>query len=214
MTITRFGLLPRRPGTSVAAFQEHWRTTHARLAVDMPGIARYWQNHRVADSTPPWPGFDACSEIDAADVPTHLAMRTSEAYRERICFDEPLLLDIARGYAVWTRRTLRFGRDRDAVRLLTFIRLAPLQRRAELECVLGESECPDGATGREVFVALDGHDAEQLISAYDAVETLWFPSIAAAEAHLRSPSAEGRRWALAGVAAGTERLLATVVAVA
>jgi uncharacterized protein (TIGR02118 family) len=35
----------RRPGMSVAAFQEHWRTTHASLVAGLPGLWRYVQNH-------------------------------------------------------------------------------------------------------------------------------------------------------------------------
>jgi hypothetical protein len=198
---------------TVEEFQNHWRTVHAEAAVGMPGILRYWQNHRVlSDDAPllPWPGFDACSEIDATDLPAHIAMRVSPAYLGPIAADEPRLLDTARSAAVLTRRALSTGEVGDGVRLLTFMRQAPLFELPRLGELLIDAERGDGALGREVFVALRGRDATATVSAFDAVEALWFADPAAAVRYLGSPAAERDRWQLSGIVLGTERLLVHV----
>src|SRR4051794_9456279 len=66
--ISRFGFAPRKPDLSIADFQNHWRTSHAAAIRGMAGLKRYWQNHAVLrDGEPllPWPGFDACAQIEA-----------------------------------------------------------------------------------------------------------------------------------------------------
>ena len=40
----------RKPGMSVEAFHNYWRTTHAAIVVKMPGIRRYVQNHVPAEA--------------------------------------------------------------------------------------------------------------------------------------------------------------------
>ena len=37
----------RKPGISVEAFQEYWRTKHAYVVVTLPGIQRYVQSHTL-----------------------------------------------------------------------------------------------------------------------------------------------------------------------
>lgn len=41
--------LRRRPGDSLAHFENHWRDVHGPLAADLPGVARYLQGHIVRD---------------------------------------------------------------------------------------------------------------------------------------------------------------------
>ena len=38
----------RRPGMTVDAFQQHWRSAHAELVVRQKGLRRYVQNHTLA----------------------------------------------------------------------------------------------------------------------------------------------------------------------
>jgi uncharacterized protein (TIGR02118 family) len=40
-------VLKRKPGTSVEAFQEYWRTTHAGLVTKLPGLRKYVQCHTL-----------------------------------------------------------------------------------------------------------------------------------------------------------------------
>lgn len=47
-TIKRITYLERRDDLTPAQFSEHWRTTHAEIARDLPAVTSYRQNH-VAD---------------------------------------------------------------------------------------------------------------------------------------------------------------------
>jgi hypothetical protein len=213
--VTRFGLLPRIAGMTLEVFQEHWRTTHAELALElMPDMDRYWQNHRIVDGPPatllPWPGFDACSEIDSASVTTHLAMRTSAAFFAQAAREDPKILDESRAGAVWVRRISSEGDVGSGVRLLTFMRRAPLHDQAELAAALTTSPAAGSGRGREVFVAMTGSTAAQVCSVYDAVEGLWFADPGEASDYLTSSAAERDATHLAAVVRGCERLLARV----
>lgn len=207
MSVTRFGLIPRRAGLSVEQFQAHWRDPHAALAAQLPGIRRYWQNHRLLTANPvPWPGFDACSEIDADSVGAHLRMRDSAVMRGPIAADEPQFLAMDARLVVWTSRLgpARVA-GRGGVRLLTFLRAAPGRAGEELASALAATV----DAGGEAFgpVALPG---EVAASAFDAVEARWFESSAAAASHLASPAFERDRRRLTGLVAGEARLLARV----
>ncbi|MBN9098671.1 MAG: EthD domain-containing protein [Pseudonocardia sp.] len=199
--ITRFGLAPRLPGLSVGTFQEHWRDRHGPLIGELPGLVRYWQNHALPDSLP-WPGFDACSEFDAAGRCAFDAAFATEHYLDQGRADERRFVDRTRGGALYTRRIgqpvpLRPG----CVRLLTFLRGDP----EALASVLAEPGRGGAAEAVEAFVRLT-----DVPGVFDAVEALWFPDETTARAHLVSAAAERDRAALAGLVFGTERVLARV----
>jgi EthD domain len=196
-------------------FQQHWRTGHAQLAMElMTHMDRYWQNHRILDCRAaaqlPWPGFDACSEIDSPTVTTHLAMRTSAAFFARAAQEDPKILDESKAGAVWARRISSEGNVRQGVRLLTFMRRAPMNDQATLAATLLDSPAAEHATGREVFMSLTGPEAQQVCSVFDAIEGLWFPDSDAASRYLGSTAAEEDTWHLAGIVRGRERVLARV----
>jgi uncharacterized protein (TIGR02118 family) len=203
--ITRFGLAPRLPGLTVARFQTHWRERHGPIIGALPGLRRYWQNHAVASGLP-WPGFDACSEMDADDLAAFDAVFAQDRYLTEGQADERRFVDRARGGAVLTRR-LGDPVDPTAgrVRLLTFLRAAPGCAPDDLAHVLARGR-GEGAVAAEAFVRVpEPHGA-----LFDAVEAWWFPDAAAALAYLASAAAERDRWALAGLVAGTEHVLAAV----
>jgi uncharacterized protein (TIGR02118 family) len=191
--ITRFGLAPRLPGLTVAEFQEHWRTRHAAIIGVLPGLTRYWQHHTV-QGVLPWPGFDACSEFDAASVEAYDAAFATEHYLTEGQADERRFVDRSRGGALYTRRIGPPQRP-DRVRLLTFLRGDPATLAPAL-------------AGREAYVRLP-----DVPGVFDAVESRWFPSPSAALTYLTSEAAERDRHALAGLVFGTERVLAHVHAV-
>lgn len=216
--ITRFGLAPRDPRRSPQDFQQHWRTTHAGLVRTLPDVLRYWQNHALSGGTGrglPWPGFDACSEMDFADLTALDRTFASTHFCTAVQADDPGFVDTSRGAHVLCERVhdVGGGDDADAVRLITFMRLAPLRTNAELGTSLRRPERGDGAFRREAFLALNGCAAGQRASPFDGVEALWFPHEGAAERHLAGGAAEADRMALAGLVQGTERILARVVRV-
>ncbi|ODT94830.1 MAG: hypothetical protein ABS81_32130 [Pseudonocardia sp. SCN 72-86] len=203
--ITRFGLAPRKAGFTVAQFQDHWRDRHGAVIGVLPGLRRYWQNHALPAPLP-WPGFDACSEMDAADVAAFDAAFEHSHYLVAGRADERRFVDRGGGGAVLTERVA--GRSPAAphgVRLVTLMRAAPGVAPADLAAVLTTPGRGGAATAVEAFVRLP-----ELPGIVDAVEALWFPAADAALAHLGSEAAEADRRALSGRVAATERVLAAV----
>ncbi len=205
--ITRFGLAPRRQGWTVEQFQRHWRERHGPIIGRLPGLLRYWQNHAVTAPVLPWPGFDACSQLDAPDPVAFDAAFAHPTYLTEGRADEERFVDRSIGGHLLTECVLADGRtDPVGVRLLTFLRAAPRCGPADVAAVLAAHGRGGAAVGREAFVRISGTSGD----AFDAVESLWFDGVDAATAHLCSAAAERDRRALAGVVRGTERLLAAV----
>lgn len=63
----RITFLERRTDSEVEKFRTHWQTTHAQIAVDLPRVVSYRQNHDVADRL-------------IVDEPTFLSGLTGSAY--------------------------------------------------------------------------------------------------------------------------------------
>lgn len=209
--ITRFGLAPRRPGLTTAEFQAHWAGRHADLVRPL-APRRYWQNHAVlAGDEPllPWPGFDACSEIDFESFVEIDRFFSSRQYQGPIRDDESHLVDIAQGGSILTERSFAEG-EFSGVRLLSFLRVAPLRSISEAAEALQAGGLAAAATGRELFVTLTGRAAAQRISVFDLIEALWFPSADLALQFVGSKESRLQRAAVAGLIRGCDRLIAKV----
>ena len=64
-------LVKRKPGLSVAEFQDHWRNTHAPLVPKTPGLCRYVQCHVCPESYDnDTPAFDGVAELSWPDLAT------------------------------------------------------------------------------------------------------------------------------------------------
>ncbi len=215
--ISRFGCAPRKPDLTIAQFQEYWRTSHAKVVSQMVGLKRYWQNHAVlrdGETLLPWPGFDACAQIDAETLVDMDRAFLSPHYQGAVREDERRFINHTGFGMTLCERVLADGRiDGTGVRLLTFLRLAPMRVPAALsEALLGDKR-PGVAKGREVFLALTGAAGGQRTSLFDAVESLWFDNEAEAERQVRSAEEREHRMRLADSVRGCERVIARVVAV-
>jgi uncharacterized protein (TIGR02118 family) len=88
----------RSRALSVDEFHDHWRTKHAPLIRETPGVAdrivRYEQNHRSADDYARGGGFDgvAIQWFDSMD--DFVAMVSDPEYQARVAPDEAALLDL------------------------------------------------------------------------------------------------------------------------
>lgn len=215
--ISRVGFAPRNPRLAIEAAQAHWRTRHAEATIGLPGVRRYWQNHAVLrDGNPllPWPGFDACSEFDFDDIPAMDRAFTSAHYAEVVKPDEDHLLDKAKGGSLTADRRLLDGAiDGRGVRLIEFLRLAALRRPADLAEVVTRLPAAGGSLAREYYRALDGREAAQRVSLFDAVEIHWFEDADRAHAYALSTEHRDRHHEMADLVRGTERLIATVHAI-
>jgi len=212
--LSRFGCAPRKPDLTITQFQEHWRTSHAKVVSGLVGLKRYWQNHAVlrdGETILPWPGFDACAQIDAETMVDMDRAFLSEHYQVKVREDERRFINHTGFGMTLCERVLADGRlDGSGVRLLTFMRLAPMRAPAALsEALLGDKRA-GVARGREVFLALTGAASGQRTSLFDAVESLWFDSEAEAERQVRAVEEREHRLRLADSVRGCERLIARV----
>ena len=77
-------IFKKRPLLAADAFEEHWRTRHADVVCELPGLRRYVQNHMVADAGDQVDGIAEVwfDDIDAmranADHPALEAIRADE----------------------------------------------------------------------------------------------------------------------------------------
>lgn len=199
---------------TTAEFQAHWLGPHADAVGPLPGLQRYWQSHAVLDGGEPllpWPGLDACSELDFPDAATMEAAFAGPGYFDRVKPDEDRFVDKAAGGLMLTRREVVQGVPApDAgLRLWRFLRAAPGRPAGTLATALAAAPVPEGVLAHERFVALP--EAETGRSPiFDAAEAFWFTDAATALAALRSPAMRVRLAALAAEVRGTEHLLARV----
>ncbi|MBM3345218.1 MAG: hypothetical protein FJY55_01755 [Betaproteobacteria bacterium] len=212
--LSRFGCAPRKKDLTITQFQEHWRISHARVVSQLVGLKRYWQNHAVlrdGETLLPWPGFDACAQIDAETMLDMDRAFLSEHYQVTVREDERRFISHAGFGMTLCECVLADGRtDGSGVRLLTFMRLAPMRAPAALAGALLDDKRTGVAKGREVYLAITGAAAGQRASLFDAVESLWFDNDAEAERQVRSIEEREHRVRLADSVRGCERLIARV----
>ncbi len=85
----------RKPGMTVEAFQEHWRTIHADIICKLPGIRRYVQNATLPSGYRKGePVFDAVAESYFDDTQAMKALAHAPEYA-KVLADEPNFIDRA-----------------------------------------------------------------------------------------------------------------------
>jgi uncharacterized protein (TIGR02118 family) len=211
------GLAPRAAGLTLAAAQSHWRTEHRDLALGLPGLRGYVQNHAILrDGVPllPYPGFDVCAETEFDSVESMRTAFASEHYQSTVRGDEAHLIDGDRFMLALTRRrVLADGQPPDgAVKLMTFLRAHPMSDpRALVDVLVGayaEAANEVSPMRHELLVTqVRAHEGEQA-PCCDVVDVLWFAQPDDALRAVLGPLSERAGWLLGGLAFGTERLIA------
>lgn len=211
--ITRIGMAPRRFALTSTEFQRHWHDVHGPLVRKFEGLRRNWQNHAILrDGEPllPWPGFDACSEMDFNDVAAMQLAFRPDRYPPELQADSEYLIDKSKAAPMVARRIHVSGTiDPQAVRLMTFMRAAP-DCAGRIGAALRTLPMAYAATARELYLSLDSVAAVSGLCGFDAVDVLWFDRPDSAERYLISAEAREHRHALAHVVRGVERLIARV----
>lgn len=219
--IVRFASGLRKAGTTVAEFQQHWRTTHADAVLALDGLARYVQNHLVLrdDGTPwlPWPASDACAEIEFESVEAMDAAFASPA-ADAVRADSALFIEPGRGgLTVCERRVVADGRPADeGVKLLTAFRRFPACEQDRLEDVLAgpyAAAVAEAAPLRHEQLLPIRDAAVNAGATCDAVDLLWFATAEEAAAFAVSRIAGRATCELTGHVYGAERLVARPVRV-
>ena len=220
--LTRVGAAARRSDLSIGQFQQHWREQHGPTAGAIPNLRRYVQHHALlVDGRPvlPYPGFDACSELDFDSLETMDEGFARATQLGELRADEDRFVDKSR--FTWMLGSVDERRPtaevRDPVTLLTWWRAHPSSTADGLRAVLtGEWEAAIDQrvqyAGRRLIVArADWHAGRRPASA-DVIEVIVFDGVGAAlgfvaeEAHDLGPI-------VAGIAFGAERHLARPVVV-
>ncbi len=219
--IVRLSGAPRAAGLSGPEFQEHWRGEHGGLAGQIDGLRGYIQNHAVLedDGWPllPWPGMDACAEIEFDSLEAMDRGFASDYYQSTVVADEQAMVDKTRfSLLLAHRRVLTDGEPPpEAVKLLTFLPLAAgATSEALIEALAGPyrdalSDAP--ILHHELLVQAPGAHAGRPPPFCAAADLLWFANADAALEFVGGPVANRARFALAGLAFGAERLIARPV---
>lgn len=209
--ITRIGLAPRRRGLHIDMFQLHWLEVHAPLVAKLKGLQRYWQNHAIlrrGEPLLPWPGFDACSEMQFADLTAMQSAFADVDYQRRTLADTEYLIDKSKSGVVLAERVLDAPADLTVVRLMTFLRRAPQCAPDAFRKSLLEAPKAARARARELYLSLDSATFEVAPSSFDAVEVQWFDEEWQAESYVTSTEAREHREGFAHLVRGVERLVA------
>lgn len=116
----RVFLAPARPAVSWAEAQAHWRTHHAQIMIELPGLLGYIQNRPTEEWWSQLP-YLACAETWFESREAEAEAYASSWYREQIAVDEERMF--AREHA-WSSpvtevRTLHEG-DTGRYRTLAF----------------------------------------------------------------------------------------------
>jgi uncharacterized protein (TIGR02118 family) len=215
--IVRVGCAPREASLSFEAFQHHWASEHGALAGTLAGLRSYVQNHAVlSDGRPllPYAGFDACSELVFDSLEAMDEAFESDHYRQNVTADEHVLIDKSRfGMLLTERRVLGDGTPGEgALKLLTFLVADPnagaTALAEELAGSYREAVREAQPLRHEQLLVIPGSHDGRIAPFADAVDILWFPSAAAALGFVTGEAGFAGGYALAGRAAGAQRLLA------
>lgn len=176
--ITRFGMAPRRPGLTTQQFVEHWRTSHAEAAAQIPGLRRYVQLHPVLSDGRmplPYPLFDACSMLDFEGLDAMGAGFAATTYTGAVREDEDRFIDKAGFSLILTEREVLEELPDDGVVLVTFLRRHPgATEEAFRAAVTGPWRETAGGHGREQALALAVGRTGRQGNAADAVDLRGF----------------------------------------
>jgi uncharacterized protein (TIGR02118 family) len=199
---------------SVEQFQQHWKSNHGPTAGAIPNLVRYVQHHAVLEegrTLLPYPGFDACSELDFESIEAMDDGFAEAAAAGELKADEDRFVDKARYSWILGEVDQRMHAQQVAVTLVTWWRAHTAASPERLLATLtGEWEAALAETGiceRRLIVARpDWHAGRQPATA-DVAEILGFADLDAALEFVEG-TAQTAGPILAGVAFGAERHLA------
>ena len=214
--ITRVFFAPRRSDLTTEACLAHWRSHHSAIGANLPKVRAYVQNHGVLAGGRfllPYPGFDIMPELDWDELAEMDAAIDSPAHEKDSVNDEANFIDTTRtSYAVTTRRVLMdLAPGSAAVKLITLLRRAPNATEGALGGALtgpyATAVAGAGPLRHEVLITIADRRGRPPFGV-QAIDMLWFPTPQDALAWTASEAAYRAAWHLAGIAAGTERLIA------
>ncbi len=214
--ITRVFLAARRADMTTEACLDHWRGHHAAIGASLPRVRAYVQNHGVLDAGRfllPYPGFDIMPELDWDSLENMDAAIESPAHEQDSIDDEANFIDTTRtGLVVANRHVVvDAAPPNEAVKLITFFRLAPAASESSLHAALkgdyARAVAASAGGRHEVLLTIPDRPGRPRFTA-QAVDLLWFDTPRDALAWMMSDAHHRALWPLSGIAFGAERLIA------
>lgn len=181
----------KRPELSADAFEEHWRTQHAEVVCELPGLRRYVQNHMVA----PGGERDGIAEVWFDDI---AAMRANAGHPalEAIRADERNFIDVDTMEAIIAEPATVIDGEAGGAKLIVLVKRNPSveperfhrawrdEVGGAMAALAGEPHAP---TRYEQDHTRAGGYRNGREPAFDGTASLWFPDQDAAGAFFTSP---------------------------
>ena len=184
----------RKPGMSVEAFHNYWRTTHAEIVVRMPGIRKYVQSHTLLSGYRKGePAYDGVAEVwfDGTQAMRALA-QTAEYAAVRA--DEPNFIDLSTmGSIITEEHVIKDGPiPPGGVKNIEFVTHKPGMSIEAFQRHWREVHGPLGASIPVVRRYVQSHTRKSIYEsgktpAYDGVALTWFDDTQAMRVSATTP---------------------------
>ncbi|HVR28310.1 MAG TPA: EthD family reductase [Thermoanaerobaculia bacterium] len=190
----------RKPGTSVEAFDRHWRTRHAELVRRLPGLRRYVQNPTLESGyRKREPVYDGVAEAWFDDGDALRVSGASAEYRA-VKADEAAFLDAASLGSLLTEEVVvvEGPAPPDGVKLVAFLNRRPDLEPGAFRAYWRDRHGPLAAAVPGLRRYVQCHVAPGIYLAgrepvYDGVPISWFDDADALRASGSSPEYEAVR---------------------
>ena len=184
-------IIKKRPDLSADAFEEYWRTRHAEVVCELPGLRRYVQNHMAAAGS----RVDGIAEVWFDDID---AMRANVGHPalEAIRADERNFIDVDTMDSIIVEPATIIDGDATGAKLIVLVKRNPALEperfhRAWRDEVGGAmaalAEEPHAPTRYEQDHTRAGAYRQGREPAFDGTASLWFADQDAAGAFFASP---------------------------
>jgi uncharacterized protein (TIGR02118 family) len=186
-----FALLTKKTGTSDEHFHNHWRTTHAELALRITSLRRYVQSHRLPEDTSASfrvAPFHGAAEVWYDDLATAVGMRTNPQYLEGAYLDELNFINQPELKWLATKENVvvagsPIAKDAQLVKGLFLVKRKPGMSVAEFQDYWRNKHAPLVPRTPHLIryvqchVLPETYDSE-FPPAFDGVAELWWPDLA------------------------------------
>jgi uncharacterized protein (TIGR02118 family) len=184
----------RTPGMSVEAFQAYWRTTHAEIVAQLPGLRKYVQSHTLLSGYRKGePVYDGIAEVWFDDTQAMRAVAQTSQYAA-VRADEPNFIDLSTmGSIITEEHVIKDGPiPADGVKNVEFVTHKPGMSIAAFQQHWREIHGPLGAAIPVVRRYVQSHTRRSIYDSgrtplYDGVALTWFDDTQAMRVSATTP---------------------------
>lgn len=184
-------IFKKRPDLARSAFEEHWRTRHAVVVCELPGLRRYVQNHMAADAGDE---VDGIAEVWFDDID---AMRANAGHPalDAIRADERNFIDVDTMEAIIAEPATVIDGEAAGAKLIVLVKRNPAVAperfhrawRDDVGAMAALAGEPHAPTRYEQDHTRAGGYRNGREPAFDGTASLWFSDQDAAGAFFTSP---------------------------